>query len=254
MTSLNSRNSTNGSKDTLIIIPAYNEERNIGQVLRSLEEIDEHTDILVINDGSRDRTQEILRQQTHTYLSHPINLGYGAALQTAYKYASRKGYRYVVQFDADGQHHLDDLRKLIEEIRLDTDDVIIGSRVLGDPEYRPGIRKSIAFRWFRTMIRLFARQRVTDPTSGLKGFSRRAFAFYADSQDFPSDFPDADTIIHMILRGFKIREIPIRSQHREEGTSMHAGMYRQMVYMLKVTLSILAVVLHDRFLERREQS
>ena len=242
------------SKDTLIIIPAYNEEKNIGQVLQRLEGFDDHADILIVDDGSSDRTPEILSKQSNSYISHPINLGYGAALQTAYKYASRKGYNYVVQFDADGQHHMDDLRRLMYEMRMGMEDVVIGSRVLGDPSYRPGIRKSIAFGWFRTMIRLFTRQKVTDPTSGLKGFSRRAFVYYADSPDFPSDFPDADTIIHMILRGFKVREFPIRSQHREEGTSMHAGLYRQIVYMLKVTLSIIAVVLHYRFVEGKKSS
>lgn len=232
-------------KDTLIIIPAFNEEKGIKKVLERLKELEELADVFVVNDGSKDRTHDILREeQDGFFVTHPINLGYGAALQTAYKYAAKKGYRYVAQFDADGQHHTDDLRKLIEELRKNEDDVLIGSRVLGDPKFSPGFRKQIALFWFRTMIRLITRRKITDPTSGLKGFNRTVFQYLATSQTFPMDFPDADMIIHMHFMGYRIREIPIRSQARQEGTSMHAGLYRQMVYVLKVTLSILVVCVH----------
>jgi glycosyltransferase involved in cell wall biosynthesis len=241
-------------KDTLIVIPAFNEEKQIGKVLESLAGVDDRAEILVVNDGSRDRTFEVLIKNAEMFVSHPVNLGYGAALQTAYKYAASKGYQYVVHFDADGQHHPGDLRQLIMELRKNADDVVIGSRVLGNSGYAPGLRKQTAGLWFRAMIRICTGLHITDPTSGLKGLSRRAFSYYADSPAFPNDFPDADTIIHMHYQNFKIREIPIGSRHRQEGTSMHAGLYRQLVYMLKVTLSIFAVVLHHRFVERRQST
>ncbi|WP_274364173.1 glycosyltransferase family 2 protein [Paenibacillus thermotolerans] len=233
-------------KDTLIVIPAYNEERGIGKVLESLKGFDDRADVLVVNDGSRDRTLDILFGQTQVFVSHPVNLGYGAALQTAYKYAASKGYKYVVQFDADGQHHPEDLRRLIREMRENSADVVIGSRVLGDSAYSPGLRKSIALLWFRAMITLLTRRRVTDPTSGLKGLSSRVFSYYAASRHFPMDFPDADMIIDMLLRGFTIREFPIGSQKRTEGVSMHSGLFRQLFYMLKVTLSIVTVLIHHQ--------
>lgn len=233
-------------KDTLIVIPAYNEEKGIGQVLESLKDFDGQAEVLVVNDGSRDKTHDILRGQTHGYVSHPVNLGYGAALQTAYKYAAAKGYKYVVQFDADGQHNPGDLRRLIHEMRENTADVVIGSRVLGDASYSPGIRKSVALLWFRTIIRLLTRKNVTDPTSGLKGLNSRVFSYYAASRHFPMDFPDADMVIDMLLRGFTVREFPILSQNRAEGESMHSGLLKQMFYMLKVTLSIMAVLVHHQ--------
>lgn len=239
-------------KDTLIIIPAFNEEKGIRQVLERLKSLDDQADVFVVNDGSKDDTYRILKEeQSGFFVTHPINLGYGAALQTAYKYAVKKGYRYVAQFDADGQHDPEDLRRLIAELRKDEADVVIGSRVLGDPGFSPGFRKRMALFWFRSMIRLLIRRKITDPTSGLKGFNRDVFQYLADSQTFPMDFPDADMIIHMHFMGFDIREIPIRSHERKEGTSMHAGLYRQFVYMLKVTLSILVICVHHLVAKRR---
>lgn len=239
-------------KDTLIVIPAFNEEKGIRQVLERLRALDDQADVFVVNDGSKDGTYRILKEeQTGFFVTHPINLGYGAALQTAYKYAVNKGYRYVAQFDADGQHHPDDLRRLMAELRKDEADVVIGSRVLGDPTFSPGFRKRIALLWFRSMIRLLTRRKITDPTSGLKGFNRTVFQYLATSQTFPMDFPDADMIIHMYYLGYAIKEIPIQSREREQGTSMHAGLYRQLVYMLKVTLSILVVCVHHLVAKRR---
>jgi glycosyltransferase involved in cell wall biosynthesis len=237
-------------KDTLIIIPAYNEEKGIHNVLESLIGFDDKADVLVVNDGSMDKTQEIVFQQKVFLISHPINLGYGAALQTAFRYARIKGYKYVVQFDADNQHHCDDLRNLIKEMRKGTDDIVIGSRVLGDPKYAPGFRKRIAFIWFISVIRLVTGKRVTDPTSGLRGLSRRAFSYYSTSKAFPNDFPDADTIIHMFYQGFQIREFPIRSQTRKEGISMHTGLLKHLIYMLKVTISIIGILVHHLLSDR----
>lgn len=239
-------------KDTLIIIPAFNEERGIHAVLESLKNFDDNVDILVVNDGSHDNTAQIVHKHQAFLISHPINLGYGAALQTAFRYAKMKGYKFVVQFDADGQHHCDDLRRLIVEMRKETDDMVIGSRVMGDPKFTPGARKRMAFLWFNSLIRLLTGKKVTDPTSGLRGLSWRIFSFYANSASFPNDFPDADTIIHMFYQGFKIREFPIRSQARTEGVSMHSGLFKHLVYMLKVTLSIIAILVHHLLIDRRK--
>lgn len=238
-------------KDTLIIIPAFNEENGIHAVLTSLVRFKDIADILVVNDGSIDSTAEIVQKHQVYIVSHPINLGYGAALQTAFRFASLKKYDYVVQFDADGQHHCDDLDRLIKEMHTDTDDVVIGSRVLGDPQYAPGFRKRIAFFWFITMILMLTGKKVTDPTSGLRGLARRAFSYYATSTSFPNDFPDADTIIHMFYQGFRIREFPIRSQVRQLGISMHSGIFKHAIYMLKVTLSIVATLVHHLIYDRR---
>jgi glycosyltransferase involved in cell wall biosynthesis len=239
--------------DTLIIIPAYNEENNIGAVLEELVSKSLNADIVVINDGSLDHTEEVIRQYPVYFISHPCNLGYGAALQSGYKFAHKKGYLYVVQFDADGQHATEDLIRLIEEMRRGTDDVVIGSRFLGNPGFNPGLMKRIAITVFNTLIYGLTKTKVTDPTSGLRGLSNKVFGYYAVRNRFPSDFPDADIIIHMLLHSFRVREFPIGARERTQGVSMHSGI-KPAIYFLKVLLSILAVLVQARIVHRGKKA
>jgi len=238
--------------DVLIIIPAFNEELGLGAVLDNLADFDAHVDVLVVNDGSQDQTANVAKQHRVFLASHPINLGYGASIQTGYRFAISRNYPYVVLFDADGQHSHTDLQYLIAEIRKGKDDIIIGSRVLGDPNFAPGIRKRIAVFWFKTIIRLFTGKAVTDPTSGLRGLSAKAVSYCAKSISFPNDFPDADMIIQFHFQGLDVREFPVRSLERKQGKSMHTGIYRHMIYMLKVTISIVGLVVYQYTLRKRD--
>ena len=237
--------------DTLIIIPAYNEEACIARTLAGLlaERLD--ADILVINDGSADRTGAIVQAMPVYLIQHPVNLGYGAALQSGYKFALSNGYRYVVQFDADGQHHTSDLIGLLAEIRKNDADVVIGSRFLGNPRLDLGRKKTAAIKAFRFLIRMLTQREVTDPTSGLRGLNVSMFGFYSERGQFPTDFPDADIIIDMLLRRYRLREFPIGSREREAGVSMHSGI-RPLIYMLKVMISIIAVWLKYTLNGRRD--
>ncbi|WP_248927319.1 glycosyltransferase family 2 protein [Paenibacillus hamazuiensis] len=238
--------------ETLIIIPAFNEEKSIGTTLHDLLQSVQGADILVVNDGSVDGTAAISGASPIWVLNHPVNLGYGAALQSGYKFAARRGYRYVVQFDADGQHATGDLIRLIGEMRKNDTDVVIGSRFLGDPNFDPGLRKKLAINTFRSIIFALTQTRVTDPTSGLRGLHEKVFRFYSEKGRFPSDYPDADIIIHMLLNRFRIREFPIGSRERKEGISMHSG-FKPIIYMFKVMLSILAVFLNHCLVDRRNR-
>ncbi|EXX85366.1 glycosyl transferase family 2 [Paenibacillus darwinianus] len=237
--------------DTLVVIPAYNEEASIAETLEELLKHNVGADILVVNDGSGDRTGEAAAGFPVHLVQHPVNLGYGAALQTGYKFALQNGFRYVVQFDADGQHSPDDLRSLIAEMRMDDADIVIGSRFLGNRAFNPGKRKRLAIRVFRTLIYMFTRVTVTDPTSGLRGMNARLFGLYSERGRFPSDFPDADIIIHMLLHRFRLREFPIGSKERAAGTSMHSGL-KPIIYMFKVILSIVAVLVNYGLDARRK--
>ncbi|MEB3101363.1 glycosyltransferase family 2 protein [Ferviditalea candida] len=237
--------------DTLVIIPAFNEEKLILQTLQPLLELKLQADVLVINDGSTDHTGSLIRGLPIYRVNHPVNLGYGAALQSGFQFAAANGYRYVVQFDADGQHDPEDLKRMIEEIHCNDADVVIGSRFLGNPRFNPGWMKSFAIRIFRAIIYVLSGKRVTDPTSGLRGLSARVFRYYSGRGRFPSDFPDADIIIHMLLNRFTLREFPIGSRERKQGTSMHSGV-RPVIYIFKVTLSILAVILNHNLNVRRD--
>jgi glycosyltransferase involved in cell wall biosynthesis len=236
----------------IIVIPAYNEEENIGNVLQQLISRNLDADILVVNDGSIDRTEAISRRYPVKLLSHPTNLGYGAALQTGFKYAALKGYEYILQFDSDGQHNPDDLTVIMKELQRGEADVVIGSRFLGDPHFNPGAMKRIAIGLFRFLIRCFTANSVTDPTSGLRGLNRNVFRYYSVRDRFPSDFPDADIIIQMLLNKFRIQEVPIHSQSRLAGVSMHSGL-KPVIYIFKILLSILNVVLTHGLVKWRKQ-
>jgi len=235
-------------KELLIIIPAYNEGKNIGGLLDQLEQPDirEIADILVMNDASTDNTGEIVRSRGHKVVNHVYNLGYGSGLQVGYKYATRKGYRYVIQMDADGQHDVSNVKKLYDTL-LQTDekgrhpDIVLGSRfVEGSETYPVSFIKKVAYILFRLLIRIGTKRKIMDPTTGLQGLSRRAFSFYARYNHFDDRYPDANMIMQMMLLGFWVEEVPAIMHTRVEGVSMHSGL-KPILYMFRMVFSIIAV-------------
>ncbi len=232
-------------KDLLIIIPAYNEEENLPNVLNSIAKagISDYADILVMNDASSDATNWVAKQHHVTVVSHVFNLGYGSAIQLGYKYAVRRNYQYVIQMDADGQHDICNIPKLYEELKSPhAPDIVIGSRFL--PESTPfkvGALKEFAIHHFSYFIYLFTRTRISDPTSGLQGLSFPAFLYYSIFEHFDDRYPDANMILQMLLLGFSVKEIPAVMHQRVSGTSMHSGL-KPVLYMARVTLSLLAVL------------
>lgn len=229
----------------LIIIPAHNEEKNISNVLTEIQKHNPDVDILVINDGSGDKTAEIVMNMGIKIINVPYNLGYGGALQTGFKYAVNQEYKYVIQFDGDGQHDSEDIKTIVELlVNVDTD-IVIGSRFLGRGNFQTGCMKRIAIAIFRFIIKTTTGVKITDPSSGLQGLSRDAFAFYANMGNFPSDYPDADILIQMILNGYNVTEIPANIRVRNHGTSMHAGL-RPILYFMKMLVSIMVVLLRHK--------
>lgn len=234
-------------KDFLIIIPAFNEEKNISKVLESLVDLKQFADIIIINDGSSDATEALVKGEHLFLINHPCNLGYGAALQTGFKFAKMKNYRFILQFDADGQHNPEDLKLIMTEMVKEEVDIVIGSRFLGNPDFHPGMLKQMAIFSFRWLIKQLAGAKVTDPTSGLRGLSYRVFSYYSVRDRFPEDFPDADMVIEMILQGYRVKEVPITSTKRTEGVSMHSG-WKPIVYFMKILLSILTILLRNQMM------
>lgn len=237
---------TNG----LLLIPAYNEEQNISKVLRDIKEQEIGMDILVINDGSADRTREEADQPGVTVISHVFNLGYGAALQTGFKYAMKRGYRYIIQFDADGQHDPEDILPMKNEIekRDQNIDIVIGSRYIGENSAKAGFPKSMVIKVMRFLIRRLTGYQITDPTSGLKALSRRIFHYYSETGNFPSDYPDADILIKMLRKNYRAAEVPIHARERKYGVSMHSGL-KPVFYVVKEFLSIVVVLLSEQFVK-----
>ena len=160
----------------LLVIPAYNERRSIGAVVDRVHATGLDLDVLVVNDGSRDETAEIARAHGAIVVSHPFNLGYGAALQTGYKYALRHGYDFVVQMDADGQHDPAYVPKLLEPVRAGEADVVIGSRFIEASGYEMGGARTVGRKFFQRVLVWCGGPRIADPTSGLQALSRPVFA------------------------------------------------------------------------------
>lgn len=232
--------------DYLIIIPAFNEEKNLGRVIFGIKETGAAADILVVNDGSNDRTETVAAENGVNVLSHPFNLGYGAAIQTGFKFATIMGYKYVIQFDADGQHDPCDIPLIIEALKEGNTDIVIGSRFLGRGSFEFGILKITAIKFFRFLIKYLARTVITDPTSGLKGLSRSIFCYYSKIGNYPVDFPDADILIQLIRRKYRVREFAANMKPRLSGESMHSGI-KPLYYFVKVILSICIIVLREKF-------
>ena len=233
--------------DLLVIIPAYNQEENIGKLLDALGKppICDIADVLVINDASKDRTNAVVKLRHEPLVTHVFNLGYGSALQLGYKYAVRRNYRYVIQMDADGQHDPCNVMTLYQALQEKEEDgrfpdIVLGSRYLpGSGTYKTSGMKMFAIKMFRRFIRHTTKQQIMDPTSGLQGLSRRAFLYYSQYDHFDDQYPDANMVIQMALLKFRIREVPAVMHERQSGTSMHSGL-KPVMYMLRMTLAVLA--------------
>lgn len=238
-------------KDTLVLIPAYNEEESIGTLLAQLLDADipAQADILVINDASTDHTAEIVRQYPVQIISQVINQGYGAALQLGYKYAVLHDYQFVIQIDADGQHDVCNISSIHHALTVpdqagDFPDIVLGSRFMHDSQtFYIAPYKMIAIKFFRAIIKRSTGITVLDPTSGLQGLSRRTFRYYATFMNFDTKYPDANVLIQMLILGSHYLEIPSVMHERKAGVSMHSGLLKPLLYMMTMPLSILSVYL-----------
>ena len=243
-------------KEVLIIIPAYNEEKTITNLLEQLEqpEISELADVLVMNDASSDSTNWITKRRNHAVVTHVFNLGYGSGLQLGYKYAVRKKYHYVIQMDADGQHDVCNIPTIYKALTTPDEDgnlpdIVLGSRFMeGSAEFPFPIVKKIAFAWFRFLLRIGTGKNFTDPTTGLQGLSWKTFLFYSKYNHFDDKYPDANMLMQMSLLGFRIKEIPAVMHLRLTGVSMHSGL-KPFVYMFRMTFSLMAAWIREKVLK-----
>lgn len=231
------------SGNLLVILPAHNEEGRIGRVIRDIRATVPEADIVVVNDASTDGTAEESLRGGAEVLSHVVNMGYGASLETGYLYAMRAGYDKVVQMDGDGQHVAGEIPRLLEPLKDGIADMVVGSRygVTGGGITVPLLRKA-GHRFFSVLLLLLTGRRFSDPTSGFQALNRQALALLA-SGVFPCDYPDADVLLMSHLSGLRIREVPVRMENRDGGVSMHAG-WKPLYYGIKMLLSVFVVLLN----------
>ncbi len=233
-----------GAEKLLIVIPAYNEAGRVGAVVRDVHGTLPRADVLVVDDGSRDATAQEAAAAGAIALSLPVNGGYGTALQTGYKYAVRHGYTLVGQIDADGQHQAEYLSQMLDVLREDGADVVIGSRFLAkDSHYKAPLARSIGIGLFARLASVATGHVVTDPTSGFQ-VMRGEIAELFSRDLFPVDYPDADILILLHRTGYRVREVPVQMRP-SPGGSMHTTKSTP-YYVYKMLLSILVTLLRPR--------
>jgi glycosyltransferase involved in cell wall biosynthesis len=230
----------------LVVIPAYNEEKSIGDVICRLRAIAPDYDRIIVNDGSRDKTAQIVRDLGEKQLRLATNLGYGRALQTGMKYALQHGYQVVVCLDADGQHRPEDVPGAVQALIEQHADIVIGSRFSsGRPYTTPWSRRSGQL-LFSHLTGLLVGQRIYDTSSGFKVL-RVATCENIISMTF-MDF-HIETIVRLSMTGHKIIEYPIVMLERTTGRSMHT--FSSIISYPVKTLLLTLVTAFDVVLNRR---
>jgi len=221
---------------SLVMIPAYNEEKNIVKTVQDIQENAPDFDYIIINDCSQDHTLELCMEKGLHVLNLPVNLGIGGAVQTGYRYAAQNGYDVAVQFDGDGQHdaaYLADMRKKLVDEGLD---MVIGSRFLLHEGFQSSGARRIGIRYFTGLIQFSTGKKITDPTSGMRMANRSVIEAFAE--DYPKDYPEPESVVCLLSRGRRVGEAPVKMRERENGKSS-ISFTKSIYYMCKVTFAIL---------------
>jgi glycosyltransferase involved in cell wall biosynthesis len=221
----------------LAIVPAYNEEKNIINVIHDLKRI-KGLEVLVINDCSRDKTYQAAMSTNKCMVADlPINLGIGGGVQTGFIYANKNNFDYALQFDGDGQHLAEEIPKLLKPLIAGEADVVIGSRfLLKSKGFRSTFMRRIGIYYFAFLNSILIRKKITDNTSGFRAYNRKAIKLL--SKYYPTDYPEPEAVILLGKNKLRIKEISVLMQERLHGTSSIGGL-KSAYYMLKVTISIL---------------
>jgi glycosyltransferase involved in cell wall biosynthesis len=219
----------------LIIVPAYNEEESLPGVIRDLKENHPFADVLVVNDGSRDATARIARENGVKTLDLLFNLGIGGAMQAGYRYAEQNGYELAVQFDGDGQHRAEEIKKLLQPLSAGEADIVIGSRFLLPGRYRAPVFRTFGIWVFSFVLSRILGAAVTDSTSGFRAANRRVIEFFA--RTYPDDYPEVEALVLLHKVNLRMIEVGVAMRERTGGRSSITAV-RSLYYMIKVLLAI----------------
>ena len=221
---------------TLLIIPAYNEEKNIVSLLDKIIINFPQYDYIVINDCSGDKTEQICRENNYNYLTLPVNLGIGGAVQCGYRYALENDYDFAVQVDGDGQHDPVYILNLIEPLINGKFDMVIGSRFIDNRGFQSSAIRRLGINIIKIFIWLCSGCKTTDTTSGFRSVNRGLIKLF--SAEYAHDYPEPEAIVTAVLRGFRVSEIPVIMKERAAGKSS-IGTLRSIYYMFKVPLALI---------------
>ena len=220
---------------TLIIIPAYNEEKNIKRVVDNIISNYPQYDYIVVNDGSRDGTLNICKKNKYNVLNLYTNLGLAGAFQAGMMYAYEYDYDYAIQIDGDGQHKVEYIEDLIKCAQEKDMDIVIGSRFIR--KKKPIILRMIGSRLISCFIKLTTGQKICDPTSGMRLFDKKVIKEFALNINYG---PEPDTLAFMIRNGLNCQEVQVEMDERIAGES-YLTLKNSLLYMAKMFTSILFV-------------
>ena len=219
----------------MAIVPAFNEEGSIGAVVGELLAYDPGLRVVVVDDGSTDRTAEVARASGAKVISLPFNLGIGGAVQTGFRYAWEQGFDVAVRADGDGQHDPAELDAILRPVLADEADVAVGSRFISGDGYRSSRPRRAGIRLLAWIVSALTRQRITDPTSGFQAANRLGIRLFA--ADYPHDYPEAEATVMVFKHRLRLQEVPVKMRARESGRSSITTV-RSVYYMVKVVLAI----------------
>lgn len=228
----------------LLIIPAYNEEENILDTYKEIRNFNKNNkvkyDVIVINDGSTDNTENILNENKIRHITLIHNLGIGGAVQTGYKYAYENNYDIAVQFDGDGQHDVNYVYDIIKPILDKKADFTIGSRFIDktSSRFKSTVARQIGIRVISKAINISTHKKVFDTTSGFRACNKEIIKSFSIS--YPLEYPEPVTTTELLKKGYKLKEVPVSMNERIGGTSSIKA-WKNIYYMVNVCLSILMV-------------
>jgi glycosyltransferase involved in cell wall biosynthesis len=223
----------------LAIVPAFNEEESIARVVAELNDFDPGFDVVVVDDGSVDRTAKVAREAGAFVLKLPFNLGIGGAMQTGFRFAYERSYDVAVQIDGDGQHDPSELPKILGPLCAGEADLVVGSRFTGDGAFRSSFSRRIGIRIFAWTVSAVVRQKVTDTTSGFRAVNRQGIRLFA--ADYPHDYPEVEATVMVVKHRLRLKEVPVTMRERAGGTSSITA-WKSIYYMAKVLLGILVSI------------
>lgn len=229
----------------LLIIPAYNEEKNILNTVNQIKNADSDLDYIVINDGSKDNTLKVLQDNNIKHINLITNLGIGGAVQTGYKYAHENNYDIAIQFDGDGQHDANFVKNICKPIINGECDICIGSRYLDNTtsEFKSTFMRRLGKNIISIILKICIKQKITDPTSGFRAANKKVIEIFAN--EYPTDYPEPESLVNLVKENCKISEVPVSMNERKEGKSS-INAWKSINYMVKVSMAIIIDSLNKR--------
>ncbi|MBD7979272.1 glycosyltransferase family 2 protein [Oerskovia merdavium] len=229
---------SSAERRVLVVLPAWNEQEALPGVLDDVQATLPDADVLVVNDGSTDRTSQVARRGRAMVLDLPVNLGVGGAMRAGYKFAQREGYDVAVQLDADGQHDPAEVASLLRVMAEEQADVVIGARFAGEGAYSVRGPRRWAMRVLSLVLSRVANTRLTDTTSGFKASNRRAIELFA--REYPAEYL-GDTVESLVISarsGLRVRQVGVSMRPRAGGTPSHNPV-KAAVFLARAVLALL---------------